>query len=72
MQDKFTPVFVAAQQGHVEALSVLISAGADFNAANKVSYSNILAITVYMMSLRVVQHNSVHVCYTHLTITSQV
>ena len=43
-------MFVAAEKGHVEALSVLISAaGADLNAADKVSYSNILAITVYMM-----------------------
>ena len=35
-----TPVYVAAQNGHVEALSVLISTGADFNAANEVSYSS--------------------------------
>ena len=39
IQDKVTPVLVAAQDGHVEALSVLISKGADFNAADKVSYS---------------------------------
>ena len=42
---------MAAQEGHVEALSVLISAGADFNAADKVSYSNILPITVYTIEL---------------------
>ena len=36
IQDKATPVFVAAQNGHVEALSVLISTGADVNAASKV------------------------------------
>ena len=52
IQDKITPVYVAAQEGHVEALSVLISAGADINAADKVSngkYTCILAnkITVY-------------------------
>ena len=39
IQDKATPVYVAAQNGHVEALSVLISSGADCNAADKVSYS---------------------------------
>ena len=39
IQDKKTPVYVAAQNGHVEALSILISSGADFNAADKVSYS---------------------------------
>ena len=39
VQDKATPVYIAAQTGHVEALSVLISAGADCNAADKVSYS---------------------------------
>ena len=32
-------MYVAAQNGHVEALSLLISAGADCNAADKVSYS---------------------------------
>ena len=37
IQDKATPVFIAAQKGHVEALSVLISANADINAAMKVS-----------------------------------
>ena len=58
-------MFIAAQYEHVEALSVLISAGADLNAANKVSYSNTLAITVSMMSLRVFQHNSVHVSLPH-------
>ena len=42
---------MAAQEGHVEALSVLISAGADLNAADKVSYSNILPITVYTVGL---------------------
>ena len=36
---------MAAQNGHVEALSFLISAGADFNAADKVS--NILPTAVY-------------------------
>ena len=51
MQNKTTPVYVAAQEGHVEALSVLISAGADLNAADKVSYSNILPITVYTIGL---------------------
>ena len=35
-----TPVFVAAGKGHVKALSVLISAGADINTADKVSYSS--------------------------------
>ena len=44
-------MFMAAQEGHVEALSILISAGADFNAADKVSYSNILPITVYAIGL---------------------
>ena len=39
IQDKVTPVFIAAQNGHVEALSVLISTGADVNAARNVSYS---------------------------------
>ena len=39
IQNKETPVYVAAFNGHVEALSLLISAGADINAANKVSYS---------------------------------
>ena len=39
IQDKATPVYVAAQKGHVEALSLLISEGADINAADKVSYS---------------------------------
>ena len=49
IQDNATPVWVAAHNGHVEALSVLVSSGADFNAAEKVSYRNILAckITVY-------------------------
>ena len=47
VQDKVTPVFIAAQCGHVEALSFLISAGADFNAADKGSYSNILPTAVY-------------------------
>ena len=37
MQNKTTPVYKAAQQGHVEALSTLISAGANFNSANVVS-----------------------------------
>ena len=45
VQDKATPVYIAAENGHVEALSILISAGADFNAANKVS--NILPTAVY-------------------------
>ena len=43
-------MYVAAQNGHVEALSVLISAGGNVNAAKKVSYSkDILTskITVY-------------------------
>ena len=40
IQDKTTPVYVAAENGHVEAVSVLISAGADFNAANMVSCSS--------------------------------
>ena len=39
IQGKYTPVYVAAQNGHVEALSVLISESADINAADKVSYS---------------------------------
>ena len=39
IQDKGTPVCVAAQNGHVEALSVLISAGGNVNAADKVSES---------------------------------
>ena len=39
IQDKATPVSVAAAYGHVEALSVLISAGGNVNAANKVSES---------------------------------
>ena len=39
IQDGATPVFIAAQKGHVEALSMLISAGADINIANKVSCS---------------------------------
>ena len=46
-----TPVFMAAQEGHIEALSLLISAGADVNLARKVSYNNILPIIVHMMSL---------------------
>ena len=60
IQDKFTPVYVAAQEGHVEALSLLISAGADINAANKVSY-NILArkITVYDVTKSVATHTTV-------------
>ena len=37
MQNKFTPVFVAAANGHAGVLSALISTGADFNAANVVS-----------------------------------
>ena len=36
-----TPVYMAAQNGHVEALSVLISAGANVNAATIVSYSKL-------------------------------
>ena len=39
IQDKTTPVFVAAQNGHVEALSLLISAGGNVNTADKVSRS---------------------------------
>ena len=34
VQDKVTPVYIAAQYGHVEALSILISTGADFNNNN--------------------------------------
>ena len=34
-------MYVAAQNGHVEALSMLISAGADYNAAKKVSYNKL-------------------------------
>ena len=41
-------MFIAAQEGQDEALSVLIGAGANANAATNVSYSNILPITVYM------------------------
>ena len=37
MQDKITPVYVAAGQGQVGALKALISAGANFNTANVVS-----------------------------------
>ena len=37
MQDKRTPVFIAAQKGQVGALRTLIGAGADLNAANVVS-----------------------------------
>ena len=37
MQGKVTPVYIAAAKGHVGALRALISAGADFNAANVVS-----------------------------------
>ena len=32
-----TPVYVAAQNGHVEALRTLLRAGADFNSASVVS-----------------------------------
>ena len=39
IQDKTTPVYVAAQNGHVEALSLLISAGGNVNTADKVSRS---------------------------------
>ena len=41
-------MFIAAQEGQDEALSVLIGAGANANTATNVSYSNILPITVYM------------------------
>ena len=71
IQKKATPAYVAAQNGHIEALSVLISAGADFNAANKVSYSKYFGkqdISACMMSQRVEQHSSVG--HTHITITS--
>ena len=48
IQNKLTPVYVAAQNGHIEALSVLISAGANVNAATKVSCILTLSkITVY-------------------------
>ena len=33
LQDGTTPVYVAAQNGHIEALDVLIRAGADVTAA---------------------------------------
>ena len=47
MQDKCTPVIVAAQNGHVGVLSVLCNAGADLNAANNVvsvEYVNFLFV----------------------------
>ena len=37
VQNGATPVYIAAQKGHVGALKALISAGANFNAANVVS-----------------------------------
>ena len=37
MQNKITPVYVAASHGQVGALRVLIRAGANINAANLVS-----------------------------------
>ena len=37
MQDKRTPVWVAARNGHVGALNVLIKAKADVNAVDVVS-----------------------------------
>ena len=32
-------MYIAAQEGHVEVLTELISAGANINAPNKVSYN---------------------------------
>ena len=37
LQDGATPVFIAAQNGHIEALDVLIRAGGDVKAARTVS-----------------------------------
>ena len=37
IQDKMTPVYVAASHGQVGALKALISAGANFSTANVVS-----------------------------------
>ena len=36
LQDQWTAAMIAAQNGHKEALEVLIGAGGDVNAANKV------------------------------------
>ena len=41
IQNKITPVYAAAEHGHVEALSVLINSGANVNAAANVSYSKL-------------------------------
>ena len=35
LQDGATPVYIAAENGHVEALDVLIRAGADVKAATR-------------------------------------
>ena len=37
VQDGYTPLFVAAQNGHVKVARVLLGAGADMMAARRVS-----------------------------------
>ena len=52
MQDKITPVYVAASYGQVGALKVLISAGANFNTANVVSIEFCLYYTIFGIQIR--------------------
>ena len=47
IQDKMTPVYVAASHGQVGALKVLISAGANFNTANMVSKNMSVLFVLY-------------------------
>ena len=45
MQEKATPVYVAAANGNVEVLSALIRSGADLNSANVVSIAIVPIVT---------------------------
>ena len=75
MQDGYTPLHCAANDGHAEIASALIEAGADISAANKVRSSILLFYRTYMYftlpysttPIACNQHNTSHALFTSFT-----